>query len=373
MKNLQKIILLIFLFSAMPIFSELASTKSYYKRSEILDYIKKIEISVKNLKSKNEEQDKMQAYQKIKDIYEEATIFYLEGDYRNSYKRFLDSEILVERIMEEISQYYIERTQEILKDSIEVKDKENQNDKTFTQILTDYSKFANEHDKVKRSRHFPFPSKKRSYDAKNFHYIRDNEQIRKSIENSYAYLRGAKDSRVKALKIGLELEDHKQITTDARKERIGYYFDTVTLCKKAKLNAIKTFQLKYPHDNYYLRSQTAMKRPGTENEDDRVYVEDYTMNFTKNKYLDYNNISPIFDNRIPAKYKVDAVDIYDKVYEDEIDEKIKYAWDEEGKKTIELKQKLNTNNLPANSEVPQEQVDEAAPQPVDAPAQQPAQ
>ena len=361
MKKLYRFIFFIFLCFTVPIFGKLVSTKSYDKKIENLKYIKQIEILVLNLKSMDKKQDKIKDYQKIKNTYEEAYIFYLEGQYPSSYKRFLDTEILIERILEEISQFYIERTQDMLKDSIEKIDKQSPNDKTLIEISTDYSKLSFEDKKAKGLRSFPFPGKKRNYDEKNFHYIRDNYKIQLSVENSYKYLRESKEMRIKALKIGLDLEDHKKLSSEERKKRIGYYFDTIELCKKAKVNAIQTFRLKYPYNNYYLYNIEAKKNEKAEGESNRVYIEDHTMDFTKNKYVNYRNISPIFDNRIPAKYKIDAIDNQNLVYVHEIDEKIKFTWEnKEGKKSVGLKKKLRVESQTKKESQTQQKTTEQA-------------
>ena len=77
------------------------------------------------------EGERVKRYSEIKKLFQEGLTDYFEGDYSNSYRRFLEAQVDTEQLLEEISEFYIEGTAEILKAAVFIKDAKDYEDPAF--------------------------------------------------------------------------------------------------------------------------------------------------------------------------------------------------------------------------------------------------
>ncbi|EMY12252.1 hypothetical protein LEP1GSC043_3622 [Leptospira weilii str. Ecochallenge] len=143
---MKRLILILIAISIFPVSvsGEAVSSKAYKKRVELLVYLRAIEPIVRNYKGEvpgggqsqqnpggttaaNNQQagvpeqdgDRVKKYKELKRLYQEGLQYFFENNHVNAYRRFLEAQLGTEMLLEELSQYYVERTEEILKAAIE--------------------------------------------------------------------------------------------------------------------------------------------------------------------------------------------------------------------------------------------------------------
>ncbi|TGK56088.1 hypothetical protein EHQ27_01870 [Leptospira wolffii] len=331
---------------------EAVSMKSYKKRIELLTYLRAIEPIVKNYpgeakqaaggqNQQNQAQaegDRLVKYKELKRLYQEGLLYFFEGNHVNSYRRFLEAQLGMELLLEELSQSYVERTEEILKTAIEKKNPNNPTDRALVDISVEYGKNSYIRADIKENREAPFT--RRMYNPREFHYVVNKYTIEKNMELGYQFLGEAKDARNNALKIEKHLEKHQKLQPEHRKHRIEMYLGAIGLCRDARANAMNIFKLKYPYDNYYLQRSDAKTEElknelGDTTPAEVVSIEGVTYDFSTNPLVRADaRMSPVFDKRIPDDYRRDAVDILGRVYDDEVDNKLYLRWDAETRKKL---------------------------------------
>ncbi|MDX1957799.1 MAG: hypothetical protein SFU98_04450 [Leptospiraceae bacterium] len=324
------LVTLLTLFTFTQINSEPVMAKANETRVELLRYLRAVEPMVKNYPGKGkdgkeapfetkegEEGERIQKYNGMKRLVQEGIMYYFEGRYPNAYRRFLEAQVNMEQLLEELSQYYIESTDEILKAAMDKKyksgDKNTEEnylvDKEVVDISVEYGRNTANMARFKEDREPQLQG--RIYDSENYHYILNKHEIEGSVESGYKLLGQAKDAKLKALKIESHLEKHQKLQPEHRKYRIERYLEVVARCREARSAAMNIFRLKYPYDNYYLQK------------DDKVTLEGASNNYRIHPYVYPVKLNPIFDNRIPVSYRRDAVDMGNRIFIDEVNEKLK--------------------------------------------------
>lgn len=331
-KHLLTILLFLFVNG---IYAEAVNSKAYQKRVELLGYLREIETIVKNYPGKPDDpkatppqgQDKpdggrLDRYKKIKRGFQEGLADYYEGNYMNSYRRFLEAQADTEQLLEELSEEFIEGTSEMLKEAVFKKDSKDYDnaavDKELVDISVEYGKGSKNNREFAEDREAPYSN--REYNPKDYHYTLNKYAIEQNTEYGYKALGQAKKARIEALNVERNLEKHQKIQPTHRKVRIEKYFAVIEKCRDARANAINIFMLKYPYDNYYLIEGQPKDKP--------VVLENTTMEFRLNPRAVLKNLNPVFDRRIPEKYRRDAVDLMGKVYEEEVDVNVKLKYDD---------------------------------------------
>jgi hypothetical protein len=378
MKRIIFLTLLIFginLLQAEPVMS-----KAYQKRVELISYLRVLEPIVKNYRgldkegkpalvsaASGKEGERHRKYIEIKKLFQEGLADYFEGDYPNSYKRFLEAQVDVEQLFEEISEFYIESASEILKSAVfqkeakdyddpafdsKLKDKKlgdtlKENDRELVDISIEYGYGSRNVRDFNTDREAPYLA--RQYESKDYHYVIDKVAIEKIIEAGYGALGEAKRARIDALKIERNFEKHQKLQPVHRKFRIEKYMAVITKCREAKTSAVHVFQLKYPFDNYYLMKdeKTSLGRiiqPDSKNEE-AVLEKGKSMNYRINPYVSPKNINPVFDRRIPERYRRDAADVIGLVYDEEVEKNIKLKYADLNNINLNLKRQLETETL----------------------------
>ena len=126
--------------------------KAQIKRIELVKYLRHVKPLVYNFPctpfpdcyqipeggSKFQQGERVDLFKDIKRVYQEGTIYYFEGNYLNSYNRFLDAQVRVERLLEDLSQFYLDRTEQMLRDSVEKKNPNDPDDMSVVDIQVEY-------------------------------------------------------------------------------------------------------------------------------------------------------------------------------------------------------------------------------------------
>ncbi|MCG6167529.1 hypothetical protein LFX25_06820 [Leptospira sp. FAT2] len=362
---MKRLILILIAISILPVsvFGEAVSSKAYKKRVELLVYLRAIEPLVRNYKGEvpggqnqqgaggqtapaNNQQggapeqdgDRVRKYKELKRLYQEGLQYFFENNHVNAYRRFLEAQLGTEMLLEELSQYYVERTDEILKAAIEKKNQNNPEDRNLVDIAIEWSKNSFIVRDMTANRESPLT--RRMYNPRDFHYVTNKYAIEKNMETGYKFLGLAKEARNNALKIEKHLEKHQKLQPSHRKHRIEHYIAAIQLCRDARANAINIFKLKYPYDNYYLfksdaKTEAIKDDEGKAGSSEPVVLNGVTYDFSQNPTLEYDHrMSPVFDRRIPDEYRRDAVDVLEKIYDDEVKNRIFLKWDPEKRKQL---------------------------------------
>ena len=330
------------------------SEKASDKRNEILTYLRSIRPMVYNFPCEPfpqcaekattpEEVEKLTRvvmYQHIKRVYQQGLIYYFERNFINAYLRFLDCQTRTEELMEDISQSYLTRTEQMLRDSIEKKDRTaikdadkrkemEENEMSLVDISIEFGPDSKLRRDFLYNRQAPLET--RRYRPHQVHYALNKYRIEKNAEKGYYHLGLAREARLKALSVDYNLTPRQKIEPHHRKMRIELYIQTVLLCRLAKYNAEYIFKLKYPYDNY-----TIDDLPGTYKEPKLGEVseikaevpelENTKMNWLKNPYYLPKKLHPVFDLRLPEAYRRDSTDLRNWVYSDEVDMAIKFKF-----------------------------------------------
>ena len=350
----MKKIFAIFILTLMPfaVYAEAVSAKAYSKRVELLGYLRELEPIVKNFRGNNKDGQeaafdaeegkegvRVTRYNELKNLYQEGLLYYYEGNHVNSYRRFLEAQVGMEQMLEEISQNYIERAEEMLKAAVEKKNSNNPEDRNLIDISIEFSNKTRTFNNFKTDRESPMT--RRMYNPREFHYVINKYAIEKNMEYGYKFLGLAKQARIDALRIENNLMKHQKLQPQHRAYRIRQYFGAISLCRDAKTNAVNIFKLKYPYDNYYLfrsdsKSETLVDDKGNKVEGKPVVIEGVQMDYTNNPYVEFNDqkLNPALDLRIPENFRVDAADNMNLVYQEEVNTRIKLKWDPDRKKEL---------------------------------------
>jgi hypothetical protein len=327
------------------ILSQPVSLKAYNKRVELITYLRQLEPIVKNYPGNDtegkpvttmyaeegKEGHRIKRYDEIKRIYQEALQYYFESNFVASYRRFLEAQIAIEKLTEEISQLYVLRAEEMMKVAMERKNPNDPLDKTVVDISIEYGRNSNVLKEMKTDRESPFL--RRMYEPKEFRYVINKYGIEKNVEMGYKFLGMAKTARIEALAVEKHLEKHQTMNPEKRKYRIDKYFGAISLCRDSKANASNIFKLKYPYDNYFLQRSDAKQESWLDMEDNVVEgkvvkLEGVTYNFDKNPYIKKDHrLQAAFDERIPAEFRLDYADTKSRVYEKDTDAQLFLKYD----------------------------------------------
>ena len=267
--------------------------------------------------SKEKPGEFIELYHDAKRIYQEGMIFYFEGRYIEAYSRFLDSQKRSEKLMEEISQLSIDRAELMLRDAIEKKDPNNPADMTVVDISVDFSKKSKIMRDYKTPREASYVS--RRYDPRQTHYAYNAYRIEQNVAMGYRHLGLARMAREKGLNVDKHLRPNQKLDPHLVSKRIEYYLNSITLSRKAKLNAEFIFRLKYPYDNYAILSPYGTHEKASGKPQEKPVIDGVRMNWSENPLLLPVDLNPVFDIRFPEEYRRDAVDARNARFDDEVD------------------------------------------------------
>ncbi|MBV6494140.1 MAG: hypothetical protein LDLANPLL_02166 [Turneriella sp.] len=270
--------------------AESVAEKAKYKRSEALGQIIYLNVPLRNFSSERPELTK--EYEEVKNKYAVALGFFFEDNFVQSYKVFLEVQNSLEKLYEQVSLFYIDRTNVLLTQAV----------KEATEVEVRFDKrgpFATQTIGKKREAGVRISQDKketkleqRIYDPTDIHYLYDKNTMIDNLDYAYMLLGQAKLARQKAMDLEKWLEKGKAMPPTMKKERIEAYRAVINLCRQAKINGIMVMQLNRIYDNYSLQTR---------------FKDNY---FMKEKHLD-----PVFDFAIPDEFVKDASDARNNIFD----------------------------------------------------------
>jgi tetratricopeptide (TPR) repeat protein len=347
LKNIFLLLMILFL-QASTLQSESAGEKAVFHRNLLIEHIRKLRLMVYNfpcdpfpecLPSDPEERIKnpgihVGLYRKAKRIYQEGIVYLYEKNYVNAYSRFLEAEAVIDKLLESLSQQYIDRAELMFREAIEKKNPNDPNDMSLVDISMDFgpnSKLRRDFDKARE-----IPLDPRRYDPRNFHWAINKYKIEQASQKGYEFLGLAKQARQKAVELEREANKTQKIAPDVLVKRINLYMKAIEHAKQTKLNAEFVFALKYPYDNYPLFNQFGKTEKIDDKPGEIPSLHGVKMNWSKNPYVYPKNLHPIFDFRTPEKWHVDTVDARNMRFDDEFDVMIKFRYYKNKKPPVEI-------------------------------------
>ena len=270
---------------AFPISLAVRSNKDYTLTTKILRELKPMTTNFKT----DENQKEMLSLTKN---FEDAVLDYYGMNYDSSAVKFYNLKMQLIKMMENMCNSYLERTNEVLQSTAF--------DNKTVQIFITYDKNSGYAAYYKK----PFDPLRdvkpydENFSIQDFHLFADAQKVDNCLKNAHFYFTQARkcfnDPEIAFIK------SRKKIKSDQLTYILEKYLDVIQNCRTAKQCGLEIYKIK----NEF--------RTGTIQE----------------KYqLRKDQITPIFDDRIPEKFKVDAVDNVGMLYPVEQERK---------KKTIEL-------------------------------------
>jgi len=259
------------------------SSKDYYFTTKILREMKPM---VTNFKT-DENQKAMDSLMKS---FEEATLEHYGTNYDSSSIKYYNLKLEIIKLLENMCTLYLDRTKEILTATAI--------DNNTIEIFITYDKnsgyasyFNRPFDPLKDVK--PYDEK---FTAKDYHFFYDSQKVESYLRNGHFNYSEAKrffnDPEVAFIK------SRKKIKPDQLNYIIERYINTIQFCRMAKVSALEIYKVK--------------------NEFNTGAIQD--------KYdLRKDQITPIFDERIPEKFKVDAIDNIKMLYPVELERRKKTA------------------------------------------------
>lgn len=259
------------------------SSKDYYFTTRILREMKPM---VTNFRT-DENQKAMDSLMKN---FEEATLEHYGTNYDSSATKYYNLKLEIIKLLENICNLYLDRTKEILTATAI--------DNNTIEIFITYDKnsgyasyFNRPFDPLKDVK--PYDEK---FTSKDYHFFYDSQKVESYLRNGHFNYSEAKrffnDPEVAFIK------SRKKIKTEQLNYIIERYINTIQFCRMAKVSALEIYKVK--------------------NEFNTGAIQD--------KYdLRKDQITPIFDERIPEKFKVDAIDNIKMLYPVELERRKKTA------------------------------------------------
>ncbi len=267
--------------NAFPISQGVQSSKDYYFTMSVLRQVKPM---IENFKT-----DELYAsYQKLLKNFEEATLDYYSNNYDDSYVKFYNLKLEMMKFLEQLADVYIKRTKLLLSASIK--------DNNAINIFLEYNKQSGYAEYFKK----PFDPLKdvkpynADFTAKDFHFFYDSPKLEDWLHSGYYYQSMAskifQDKEIEFIKT------RKKIKTDNINYIIEKYLDVISYCRTAKQCALEIYKCKNEHDTGAILAKYKIRK---------------------------DQLTPIFDDRIPEDYKVDAVDNVKLLYTVELERRKK--------------------------------------------------
>lgn len=259
------------------------SSKDYYFTTKILREMKPM---VTNFKT-DENQKAMDSLMKN---FEEATLEHYGTNYDSSSVKYYNLKLEIIKLLENICTLYLDRTKEILTATAI--------DNNTIEVFITYDKnsgyanyFNRPFDPLKDVK--PYDEK---FTAKDYHFFFDSQKVESYLRNGHFNYSEAKrfysDPEIAFIK------SRKKIKTEQLNYIIEKYINTIQFCRMAKVSALEIYKVK----------------------------NEFSTGAIQDKYdLRKDQITPIFDERIPEKFKVDAIDNMKMLYPVELERRKKTA------------------------------------------------
>lgn len=267
--------------NAFAISAAVRSGKDYAYTTYVLREMKPMMINFDS-----DENKKMQ--ESLMKNFEEATLEYYGTNYDSSSTKYFNLKLEIIKALEKVCTMYIDRTKEILTaTSID-----NSTVETFI-TYNKHSGYASYFNKpfdpqldVK-----PYSEK---FTSRDFHFFYDSQKVETYLRNGHFNYNEAKrffnDPEIAFIKT------RKRLKSEQLNYIIDKYIGAIEFCRNAKQSALEIYKIK----------------------------NEFNTGFIQDKYhLRKDQITPIFDDRLPEKFKVDAIDNVKLLYPVELDKRKK--------------------------------------------------
>jgi len=252
--------------AAYPISVAERSSKDYYYTTKILRELKPMISNFRN-------ESNQKAMESITKNYEDASLQYYGQNFDDSAAKFYNLKIEIMNMMEELSALYLQRTDELLKSTIE----DNKSIEIFLELdrRNGYASYFNKpFDPLKDV--MPYDEK---FSAKDYHFYFDAAKIERYLKNGFYHYHEAK--RVHEGEDIKFIKSRKKIKTENLNYVIDKYMNVIKMCRIGKESALEIYRVKNQHNAGNILDKYQIRK---------------------------DQLTPIFDDRIPEKFKVDAVD-----------------------------------------------------------------
>ena len=267
--------------TAFPISIGVRSSQDYYFTMKVLRQIKPM---IENFKT----DDLYKKYENLLKGFESATLDYYSNNFDSSVVKFYNLKLEMMKFLQELSDVYLKRTNDLLARSIKDNDAVN--------VFLEYNKqsgyveyFKKPFDPLRDVK--PYNEK---FTARDFHFFYDSPKIEDWLHSGYYYhgqaLKIYNDKEIEFLK------SRKKIKSEHIDLIIEKYLDVIGYCRTAKQCALEIYK---NHNDFE------------------------TLSIMDKYKIRKDQITPIFDDRIPEEFKVDAVDNVKLLYYVEVERRKK--------------------------------------------------
>jgi len=228
-----------------------------------LDKLRTMRIIIENFAT-DEQQKK---YDEIKALFQNASEEYYAQNFTSSHQKFFKVKTELLNMIDTFSQDYMKRTKNILDST----------SKESFDILIEYSKGSG----LAKYFYKPFNPLEdvKAYKEENYHFFHDRTRIESYLKNGYKRLQDARNIYEND---DLNYLKNKEDRTHKHLELlINRYIDIIENCRQAKQYGIEIHKILKAHEIIAIQEKYGIKG---------------------------NTLEPIFDDRIPEEYKVDAND-----------------------------------------------------------------
>ncbi len=251
---------------ASAISAAVRSTKDYSYTTGILRELKPMMTNFSN-------EANQKTYENLMKNFEEATLEYYGTNYDSSSIKYFNLKMELIKALEVLSAIYIERTKEILTAC----SADNNTVETFI-TYNKHSGYATYFNKpfdplldVK-----PYDEK---FTSRDYHFFYDAPKAESYLRNGHFNYNEAKrfvsDPEIPFIK------SRKRLKSEQLNYIIDRHINAIQLCRMAKQSALEIYKIKNEFNTGSIQDKYGLKK---------------------------NQITPIFDDRIPEKFKVDAID-----------------------------------------------------------------
>lgn len=245
------------------VFAISPSMKSQNDYRFTLDTLRTMRIIIENFATEEQQKE----YNNIKALFQSASEEYYAQNFTSSHQKFFKVKTELLNMIDKIAQQYMDRTKEILDST----------SKESFDILIQYSKGSG------LAKYFYKPYNPledvKAYEEKNYHFFHDRNEIESYLKNGYKRLQDAKNIYSND---DLNYIKNKEGRTHKHLELlITRYIDIIEHCRQAKQYGIEIHKILKDHKVVEIQIKYGLKG---------------------------NTLDPIFDDRIPEEYKVDAND-----------------------------------------------------------------
>ncbi len=261
--SILAIVVIILVFVTNIVFAVSATKKSEDDYKLILYNLRSIRITIDNFGTDKQKEQ----YSKIQGLFQKATEEYYAQNFFSSQDKYYKTKENLIQLLKDVSDLYISRAREILDST----------SKKAVDILIKYDKntaFA----KYFRKPYNPIEDIK-AYDEKEYHLFHDKKRIESYLRNGYKKLEIAKNLLADSdFKIIFEKEKK---TSENLEYILKQYFSVISSCKFAKSYGIEIYKV----------------------------ININQIGEILDKYdIGLKELIPIYDDRIPEEYKIDAND-----------------------------------------------------------------